>query len=43
MMTTPPKELPVQLEKQIKLEELTAGIDALTGGYLSKFLEVSHG
>jgi len=32
------KEIPVQIEKQIRLEELTAGIDALTGGYFSKHL-----
>lgn len=31
----PPRELPSILEKEIKLEELTASIDALTGGYFS--------
>ncbi len=31
-------DLSVQIEKQIRLEELTAGMDALTGGYFSKRL-----
>jgi photosystem II stability/assembly factor-like uncharacterized protein len=35
----PARELPLQVERQLKLDELTAGIDALTGGYLSKRLE----
>ena len=29
----------VAIERDIKLQELTAGIDALTGGYLSRSLE----
>ncbi|OIO37113.1 MAG: hypothetical protein AUJ72_05190 [Candidatus Omnitrophica bacterium CG1_02_46_14] len=39
MLTIPMKDLPVNLEREIRLEELTASIDALTGGYLSKRLE----
>ena len=35
----PPKELPLKLEKELKLQELTAGIDALTGGYFSRSLQ----
>ena len=43
MRLTPAKELPLEIERQLKLDELTAGIDALTGGYLSKSLaEIPH-
>jgi len=35
----PPKELPLQIEKDLKLQELTADIDALTGGFLSARLK----
>lgn len=41
-LMAPPKELPLQIEKELKLQELTAGIDALTGGFFSKRLEESE-
>ena len=38
MLSAPSPEVSTQLEKEMQLEELTAQIDALTGGYLSKSL-----
>lgn len=38
MMTSPAQESKAQIENQIRLEELTSGIDALTGGYLTNRL-----
>ena len=35
MFLHPSKELPLQIETDLKLQELTADIDALTGGFLS--------
>jgi len=40
-LMVPMKDLPLNLEREIRLQELTAGIDALTGGYLSSKLEES--
>ncbi len=39
MLTAADTGTPDRLEKEIRLEELTAGIDALTGGYLSQRLK----
>ncbi len=39
ILMNPAKELPLEVEQRLRLDELTAGIDALTGGYLSKHLE----
>ncbi len=39
MMLAPMRDLAIQIEKEIRLQELTANIDALTGSYLSKRLK----
>ncbi len=41
MAMAPMRDLPIQIEKEIRLEELTAGIDALTGEYFSKKIEAN--
>ncbi len=39
MLASPPLDLKASLEKELRLQELTADIDALTGSYFSKHLE----
>ncbi|MCD6309827.1 MAG: hypothetical protein J7M18_03875, partial [Candidatus Eremiobacteraeota bacterium] len=39
MITNPPKSLSARLKKQLRLQELTAQIDALTGGWFSAEIE----
>lgn len=43
LLTNPPKQLEDKLEKELRLQELTAGIDALTGGWFSKKIGESKG
>ncbi|MFH1640701.1 MAG: hypothetical protein ABIA66_01925, partial [Candidatus Omnitrophota bacterium] len=38
LLLNPPKELNDKIEKNLRLQELTAGIDALTGGWFSRQL-----
>jgi hypothetical protein len=39
MFVAPPKTLPMYLRRILKLRELTAQLDVLTGGYLSRRLK----
>ena len=39
LLASPPQDLRAGLEKELRLQELTADIDALTGGYFSRQLE----
>jgi len=41
LLISPPEEASERLDKTLRLEELTASIDALTGGYLTQQLENS--
>ncbi|MBI4335210.1 MAG: hypothetical protein HY589_00980 [Candidatus Omnitrophica bacterium] len=38
LLINPPKNVQSKLEKELRLQELTAGIDALTGGWFSKMI-----
>lgn len=38
LLLAPPKDTALSIEKNLKLEELTANIDALTGGFLTRWM-----
>lgn len=38
IFTSPPQSLKLSMEKELRLQELTADLDALTGNYFSKYL-----
>jgi len=42
ILTNPPKSLRMQLAKKLRLQELTAGIDALTGGWFSDQVKLKN-
>ena len=39
LLASPPQDLKLSLEKELRLQELTADIDALTGNYFSEHLQ----
>lgn len=39
MLDSPPQDVPSQIRNELRLQELTANIDALTGGHLSDHLD----
>jgi len=41
LLTNPPANLQHRLDKELRLQELTAGVDALTGGWFSKSLKTA--
>ncbi len=43
MVLAPPQGVQEKIEKELRLQELTANIDALTGSYLSKRLQQGSG
>jgi len=42
LLTTPPSDPKAQLDKELRLQELTARLDGLTGGWFSKELEANQ-
>ena len=42
LLTDPPSDPRVQLDKELRVQELTAMLDGLTGGWFSRQLEANH-
>jgi hypothetical protein len=40
LLQNPPKDLTKRVDKELRVEELTANIDGMTGGYFSREMDI---